>query len=118
MASGPREGDLAIVSKHPKAGEAGIYLASPSNALLTEDYAVVGLVPGNGSQYVMILAGTTTFGTQGAVEFVCRQESVEKLVREIPEASGGGMRPFDALLRVKITRGVPVGTELVAVRAR
>jgi hypothetical protein len=40
------------------------------------------------------------------------------LVREIPEASGGGMRPFDALLRVKITRGVPVGTELVAVRAR
>jgi len=119
LASGPRQGDLSIVSKHPKPGEARTYLASPSNAPLTEDYSVVGLVPGNGSgQYVMILAGTTTFGTQGAVEFVCRQESVEKLLHEIPSSSAGPVRPFEALVRVKIARGVPVGTELVSVRAR
>ena len=93
--SGPRQGDLSIVIRHPKPGEAGSYLASPSNAPLTEDYSVVGLVPGIGSgPYVMILAGTTTFGTQGAVEFVCRQESVEKLLREIPDASAGPIRPF------------------------
>jgi hypothetical protein len=66
----------------------------------------------------MILAGTTTFGTQGAVEFVCRQESVEKLMHEIPGSSAGAIKPFEALVRVKIARGVPVGTELVAVRAR
>ncbi len=65
----------------------------------------------------MIIAGTTTFGTQGAVEFACRQESVEKLLRAIPN-SGGPIRPFEALVRVKIARGVPVDTELVAVRAR
>jgi len=117
--SGPRQGDLSIVSKHPKPGEPGAYLASPSNAPLTEDYSVVGLIPGIGSgRYVMILAGTTTFGTQGAVEFVCRQESVEKLLHEIPDSSAGTIRPFEALVRVKIARGVPVGTELVAVRAR
>ena len=117
--SGPRQGDLSIVSRHPKPGEAGSYLASPSNAALTEDYSVVGLVPGIGSgRYVMILAGTTTFGTQGAVEFVCRQESVEKLLHAIPDAGAGPIRPFEALVRVKIARGVPVGTELVAVRAR
>lgn len=119
VASGPRQGDLSIVSKHPKAGEASTYLASPSNTPLTEDYSVVGLVPGNGSgQYVMILAGTTTFGTQGAVEFVCRQESVEKLLHEIPGSGAGPIRPFEALVRVKIARGVPVETELVTVRAR
>lgn len=119
VASGPRQGDLAIVSKHPKPGEAATYLASPSNAPLTEDYSVVGLVPGNGSgRYVMILAGTTTFGTQGAVEFVCRQESVEKLLHAIPNFSTGPIKPFEALVRVKIARGVPVGTELVAVRTR
>jgi hypothetical protein len=119
VASGPRQGDLSIVSKHPKPGEAGAYLASPSNVPLTEDYSVVGLVPGIGSgRYVMILAGTTTFGTQGAVEFVCRQESVEKLLHAIPESTAGPTRPFEALVRVKIARGVPVGTELVAVRAR
>jgi len=119
VASGPRQGDLSIVNEHPKQGESSTYLASPSNASLTEDYAVVGLVPGIGSgRYVMILAGTTTFGTQGAVEFVCRQESVEKLLLEIPGATAGSTRPFEALVRVKIARGVPVATELVAVRSR
>ncbi|MGO9865830.1 MAG: hypothetical protein ACLPLR_19670 [Terriglobales bacterium] len=119
MASGPRQGDLAIVSKHPKPGEASTYLASPSDAPLTEDYAVVGMVPGMGSgRYEMILAGTTTFGTQGAVEFVCRPESVEKLLHAIPGSGAGPIKPFEALVRVKIVRGVPVGTELVAVRAR
>jgi len=118
VASGPRQGDLSIVSKHPKPGESNAYLASPSGAVLTEDYSVVGLVPGiESGRYVMILAGTTTFETQGAVEFVCRRESVEKLLREIP-GSGAPIRPFEALVRVKIARGVPVGSELVAVRAR
>ena len=46
VASGPRQGDLSIVNKHPKAGEASSYLASPSSVPLTEDYSVVGLVPG------------------------------------------------------------------------
>jgi len=119
VASGRRQGDLSIVNKHPKPGEVGTYLASPSDVPLTEDYSVVGLVPGFGpGRFVMILAGTTTFGTQGAVEFVCRQESVEKLMHEIPGSSAGAIKPFEALVRVKIARGVPVGTELVAVRAR
>jgi hypothetical protein len=119
VASGPRQGDLSIISRHPKAGEANSYLASPSNVPLAEDYSVIGLVPGIGSgRYVMILAGTTTFGTQGAVEFVCRQDSVEKLLRAIPDAGAGTIKPFEALVRVKIARGVPVETELVAVRAR
>jgi hypothetical protein len=118
VASGPRQGDLSIVNKHPKPGEAGSYLASPSDVSLTEDYSVVGLVPGISGRYVMILAGTTTFGTQGAVEFVCRQESVEKLLQEIPGSGTGPIRPFEALVRVKIARGVPVETELVSVRAR
>jgi hypothetical protein len=119
VASGNRKGDLSIVNKHPQPGEAEAFLASPSDAPLTEDYSVVGLVPGIGSgRYVMILAGTTTFGTQGVVEFVCRQDSVEKLLRGIPGSTSGAIKPFEALVRVKIARGVPVESELVAVRGR
>jgi hypothetical protein len=119
VASGPRQGDLSIVNKHPKPGEAGAYLASPSGAPLTEDYSVIGLVPGMGSgRYVMILAGTTTFGTQGGVEFACRPETVEKLLREIPGSGTETIKPFEALVRVKIARGVPVGAELVSLRPR
>jgi len=118
VTSGARKGDLSIVSRHPKPGEASSYLASPSTAPLTEDYAVVGLVPSvSPERLVMILAGTTTFGTQGAVEFACRPDSVEKLMQEMP-GSATEMKPFEALVRVKIARGVPLETELVTVRPR
>ncbi|MGA9353250.1 MAG: helix-turn-helix domain-containing protein [Terriglobales bacterium] len=118
VTSGVRKGDLSIVSRHPKPGEATVYLASPSNASLTEDYAVVGLVSGvSPGRFVMILAGTTTFGTQGAVEFVCRPDSVQKIMQEMPE-SKSEVKPFEALVRVKIARGVPLETELIAVRPR
>ena len=118
VATGERKGDLALVNRHPKPGEAHSYLASPSNAPLTEDYAVIGLVPGvSPGRYMMILAGTTTFGTQGAVEFVCRPDSVQKLMHDIP-GSTTAMKPFEALVHVKIARGVPLDTELIAVRPR
>ena len=84
---------------------------------MTEDYAVVVFVPGAADRVVMILAGTTTFGTQGAVEFVSTPESVAKLMQQIPDSSTQ-MKPFEALLHVKIAREVPVDTELVAVRSR
>src|SRR5579864_575732 len=116
--TGPRKGDLEIANEHPKAGEASSYMASPSNAPLTEDYAVAVLVPGpTPPRMVMILAGTTTFGTQGAAEFVSRPEAVEKILQQMP-GSATEMKPFEALLRVKIARGVPVDTELVALRSR
>lgn len=117
--SGPRKGDLAIVNIHPEAGEAETNLASPSNAPLAEDFAVVALLPGlSPSRSVMILAGTTTFGTQGAVEYVCRQTSVEELLLRMSVSKNGALNPFEALLHVKVARGVPVETELVALRKR
>ncbi len=119
VSSGPRKGDLAIVSVHPQPGEAKSFLASPSTSPLTEDYAVIGLMEGlTPTRSLMILAGTTTFGTQGAVEYVCRENSVEELLLRLAVSKTGELKPFEALLRVKVTRGVPVGSELVALRKR
>jgi len=118
MVSGPRKGDEAIVNVRPQPGESKEYYPTPGNAPLTEDYAVVGLVRGlNPGQAVLILAGTTTIGTQAAVEFVCRQSSVEQLLLRLPVSQSGQLEPFEAVIRVKVTRGVPVGTELVALRS-
>jgi hypothetical protein len=119
LSSGSRSGDLAIVNQQPGKGEQQNYLASPGNATLTEDYAVIGYMPGlNPSRSVMILAGTTTFGTQAAVEYVCRQNSVHDLLSRLGVSRPGELKPFEALLHVKVARGVPVETELVAVRLR
>jgi hypothetical protein len=118
MASGTRQGEEAIINTHPQPGEAKEYFPSARNAPLTEDYAVVALVRGlNPGQAVLILAGTTTLGTQAAVEYVCHQSSVEELLLRLPVSDSGQLKPFEAVIRVKVTRGVPVGTELVALRS-
>jgi hypothetical protein len=115
--SGPRKGDLAIVNVHPESGEAQYWIGSPSHANLVEDYSIVALVRGlNPAKSVLILAGTTTIGTQAAVEFVCQQNSLEELLRRLQVSDGGELKPFEAVLRVKVTRGVPVESDIVALR--
>ncbi len=114
---GPRKGDLAVMNVQPAAGEQTYYLASPSGAPLTEDYAVVGRVPGlNPKRHVLILAGTTTFGTEAAAEFVCRDNSMDQLLSRLGVSKSGAVPDFEALLHITIKRGVPVQTDLVAVR--
>lgn len=117
LASGPRKGDQAIINVHPQPDEAKEFVATPSGLPLTEDYAVVGLLKGvNQGQSVLILAGTTTIGTQAAVEYVCRQSSVEELLLRLSVSQNGELKPFEAVIRAKVARGVPVETELVAIR--
>jgi hypothetical protein len=113
--AGVRHGNVKIVNVHPQRGEPKEFLASPNNEPLTEDYAVVALVRGlNQARSELILAGTTTLGTQAAVEYVSRQQSLEELLLRLSVSSSGELKPFEAVLHVKIVRGVPVATELVA----
>jgi hypothetical protein len=116
---GARKGNTEILNFHPQPSEAQEYLATPANQPLTEDYAVITLARGlNPAHSLMILAGTTTLGTQAAVEYVTRANSVEELLRRLGANSASEVRPFEALLKVRVARGVPVGEELVAVRPR
>src|SRR5260370_21988606 len=117
VTEGPRKGDLAVFNVRPQPGEQKFYLASPSNALLTEDYALLAFIPGlNPSRSVMIIAGTTTFGTQGAVEYACREKSVQELLLRLSVSDTGELKPFEPLLHLKIAKGVPVETALVSLR--
>jgi hypothetical protein len=111
----PRTGDLGIVNVHPAAGEQAVYFGS-RQLPITEDYALVELVRGAApAQSILLLAGTTTFGTQGAVEFVCNANHLREVLPRIRGANGA-LAPFTALLRIKVSRGVPVDSVLVALR--
>lgn len=117
--SGPHQGELGIVNVHPEAGEPDAFYPTDPTHPLTEDYAIVAFVRGLDPTHRMaILAGTTTIGTEAAVEYVCSNDSVESLLRSLAVTPGASVKPFEALLRVKVTRGVPVETQLVAVRRR
>jgi hypothetical protein len=118
VAEGPRKGDLSIGNLHPRPGEGKAYLAT-EGLPITEDYAVIGLMPGlNPARWVMLLAGITTIGTQAAVEYVSRPNTVEDLLKRIGGPPSGKIAPFESIVRVKVTHGVPVQTDVVALHLR
>jgi hypothetical protein len=116
VASGPRKGDLGVLNVHAKKGEPDMFLAT-SGPPLTEDYEVIALVNGlTQGLHTLILAGTTTLGTEAAAEYVSRPDSLQELLSRLGVRSAGDLKPFEAVLRTKVTRGVPVETQLVALR--
>jgi hypothetical protein len=111
--SAPRKGDLMITNLHPGAAEQAAYLAS--DGPITEDYALIALTSGlNSSRRVLILAGITTFGTQAAVEFVCRAARLDELISKLGSGARRRVPPFEGLLRVKVSGGVPVQSDLLS----
>lgn len=100
-----------IWNLHPRPGESLVYLATGTTSV-SEDYGLVSLMAGFGDTHpILLLAGTTTLGTQGAAEFVCREGNVRGLLSHF---SNGKLAPFSAVIRVKVSGGVPVSSDLVA----
>jgi len=117
LPSGLHKGDLVIVNLHPRSGEQQYFQATPSDMPLSQDYSVIALVPGlNPAGSVLILAGLTTIGTQAAVEYVCREDSLARLLAQLTLTSAGEVKPFEAVLQVKVARGVPVESNIVTLR--
>ena len=112
---GVRAGNVSITNAHPQGNEAPEFLATPSNVPLTEDYAVVALEKGlNPQHFELILAGTTTLGTQAAVEYVTTENYLNDLLHRLNVSKAGELKPFEAVIHVKVARGVPVESSIVA----
>ena len=112
----PRVGYGAVVNLRPAPGEERYYFASTARPI-RYDYAIIALVPSTSpSRYALVLAGTTTYGTQAAAEFVCNPARIEELITRLGVPRGGPMPPFEAVLSVQITGGVPTDSYLQAVR--
>ena len=117
ITSGSRMGTMEIINSHPESGETKEFLPTQPDETLTEDYSIIALKRGlNPAHSELILAGATTIGTQAAVEYVCQQASLEELLLRLSVSNSGELKPFEAVIHVKVARGVPVGTELVALR--
>jgi hypothetical protein len=114
---GPQSGQGALVNRAPRQGEPERFLPSPLP--LTKDFAVIGLVPGlNPSRWSLILAGTSTIGTQGAVEYVCREDTVRELLARMGPADSGNRPVFEAVIEIQIKGGVPIRSSIVAFHPR
>jgi hypothetical protein len=112
----PGAGLGAVVNLQPRAGEERYYFNS--GAPYTYDYAVIGMLPGLAAgRRGLVLAGRTTYGTQGAVEFLLDDARTAELLTRL-DVGSGPVPFFEALVRVKISGGVPVQRELVLLRRR
>jgi hypothetical protein len=114
---GPRRGDFAVVNVSPKAGEEIRYLADRAMPI-SDDFAVVALQNNDSPSAParILLAGTTTMGTEAAVEFATDPARIRELLGRVSGSSDADVRPFEAVLHVKVSKGVPVHSQIVAVR--
>jgi hypothetical protein len=103
-----------FINNHPRPGEPALY-SRPEHPL-TKDYAVIALVPGvQSGRRTLMFSGLTTLGTQAAVEYASRKDSLAELLKLVSSPSGE-IRPFEALLAVTVEGGVPLQSEMVSIR--
>jgi hypothetical protein len=101
------------VVRHPQPGEQPIYFG-PESRPYTFDYAVIARLPGiNSTRRAVVLSGITSSGTQAAAEFVCREEQIARLLGKLRAQKAETPRFFEALIRVKVSGGVPVQPEVL-----
>ena len=76
---------------------------------------MLALLPGlQGGKKVLIFSGLTTFGTQAAVAFASRSDTLNQLLAAV-SGPKGEVRPFEALIETSIGGGVPLQTRLVSI---
>jgi hypothetical protein len=100
-----------ILNRHPRQGEPQNFVSASPN----DEYAILASIPGiQPNRRIAIFTGLTTNGTQAAVEFACNPDNVRQLSNRIG-LSNGTLKPFEAVLHVKLSGGVPIQADLVAV---
>lgn len=116
--SPPRKDEVAIFNLRPHPGEEPLYLCSPGLPV-TEDYALIALLPVlEGRHWVLILAGTTTLGTQAATEYVCHPDTLQNLLNRLHFSDPANPVAFEAVIKAQISGGVPIESQIVALHVR
>jgi hypothetical protein len=108
---------LAILSNSANKAKKSVSVVSSDGQPDGVDYAIVALEKGQDHlHWKLFLEGTSTVATQAAVNFVCNDESVKMLEKQLHVTQETGPKPFEALLKVKVAKDVPMDTAMVDLR--
>ncbi len=92
---------------------------SPQTSAILADYGLISLLPGvSEDQYILVLGGITTLGTEASADFVTSAHNMVVLGRMLAAAEPRTPRSpfFQALLRVEVRDGVPLHAKCLFVR--
>ncbi|MBO0861212.1 MAG: hypothetical protein J2P21_22545 [Chloracidobacterium sp.] len=113
-------GRLLIRDRRPEANRPAVYefRRDDRTKALKSEYALISLLPGVAvDQYILVLAGLSTLGTQAAAEFATSEASMMTLERMCTTSGDQNLPPyFQALLEVQIRDGIAVKTNCLFVR--
>jgi hypothetical protein len=114
-------GKLLIRDRHPDPGMPSTYQfqRDERTKALQAEYALISLLPGvTPNQYVLVLAGLSTLGTQAAAEFATSDKTMLALDQMRSTVSDNTARSsyFQALLQIQIRDGIAVKINCLLVR--
>jgi len=101
-----------IVDRAPRSGDASFYQVQrdPVTQVLKSDYAILAVLPGIvPARRILMMAGLTTSGTQGAAEYATSEHHMKNLVAALASARAderGLPRYFEVVLRIDVARGI------------
>jgi hypothetical protein len=104
-----------ITNTKPLPGEAAAYV-SHWNEPVHETYAVIAYVPNlSGNGHMLLIQGLDVAGTQAAAETLLKRDALESVLRAA-SIRGGGLRPFEILLRSTSIESNSANTQIIATR--
>ena len=108
----------AVHDGKPAAGGESYYLAS-KDLNNGNDYAIIALIDGvSPERRILLLAGSNTYGTEGAADFLCNPDFLKELLDKLDVRKAGPIPPFEALIHVQVRGGAPISPQLILVYRR
>ena len=115
LTTGPRTGQVVIQNREPLPGEPPVYMASSvPDAALVDDYALIARMPIDATHEAIVAAGTTTIGTEAAVDYLCQPDTLKQLQQKLRASGHDGT--YELILHIKVVEDVPMKVEIVTVR--
>jgi phosphomevalonate kinase len=109
------EGDESFIREEGPSGRR-FYSKVDSNGNAIDDYAVVTrLLNSKTGQFVVVVAGIKSYGTQSAGEFVSGPEYLQKTLQEVPQ--DWGRKNVQIVLQTTVTDGICGPPQVVAIYA-
>jgi hypothetical protein len=108
------EGDQSIIREEGPSGQRWYSKFDSINSRSTQDYALVTrLLDSRTGQFVVLVAGIQSYGTQAAGEFVSSPEYLQAALQKAPP--DWERKNMQILLRTQVIDGLPGPAEVVAI---